>query len=98
MDGCVQVSMMDVDVFQSIVDVLSIADDARRGGVARGDGEPTDALGNLHLLLFGDFKQLPPATGKAPDRCTDRQTDKQTGRQTERQIGALHCAADGPLV
>ena len=30
-DGRVQVSMMDVDVFQSIVDVLSIADDARRG-------------------------------------------------------------------
>ena len=54
--------MMDVDVFQSIVDVLSIADDARRGGAARGNGEPTDALGNIHLLLFGDFKQLPPAT------------------------------------
>ena len=54
--------MMDVDVFQSIVDVLSIADHARRGGAARGNGEPTDALGNLHLLLFGDFKQLPPAT------------------------------------
>ena len=57
---------MDVDVFQSIVDVLSIADHARRGGAARGSEEPTDALGNLHMLLFGDFKQLPPATGKAP--------------------------------
>ena len=57
-----QVSMMDVDVFQSIVGVLSLADDARRGGVARRNGEPTDALGELDLLLFGDFKQLPPAT------------------------------------
>ena len=57
-----QVSMMDVDVFQSIVGVLSLADDARRGGVARRNGEPIDALGDLHLLLFGDFKQLPPAT------------------------------------
>ena len=57
-----QVSMMDVDVFRQIVSVLSIADHARRGGAARGNGEPTDVLGNLHLLLFGDFKQLPPAT------------------------------------
>ena len=57
-----QVSMMDVDVFQSIVGVLSLADDARRGGVARRNAEPTDALGELDLLLFGDFKQLPPAT------------------------------------
>ena len=54
--------MMDVDVFQSIVGVLSLADDARRGGVARRNGEPTDALGEMSLQLFGDFKQLPPAT------------------------------------
>ena len=54
--------MMDQDVFASITQVLSDADGARRGGVARGNGEPTDAIGDLHLLLFGDFKQLPPAT------------------------------------
>ena len=53
---------MDVDVFHAIVGVLSLADDARRGGVARRNGEPTDALGEMSLLLFGDFKQLPPAT------------------------------------
>ena len=61
-DGRVQVSMMDVEVFQSVVGVFSLADDARRGGSARGNGEPSDAVGNVHLLLFGDFKQLPPAT------------------------------------
>ena len=56
--------MMDVDAFQSISGVLSDADDARRGGVA--GGSRVDALGAVHVLLFGDLKQLPPATGKAP--------------------------------
>ena len=97
-DGRVQVSMMDVDVFESILKVLSDADGARRGGAARGNGEPTDALGDIHLLLFCDFKQLPPATGKAPDIPTDRETERQTKRQTGRRIGALHRAADGSLV
>ena len=57
--------MMDVDVFRSIIDVLSIADHARRNGES-GGGPQRDEIGDVHLLLFGDFKQLPPATGKAP--------------------------------
>ena len=58
--------MMDVDAFQSISGVLSDADDARRGGVTGGSRVDSTGLGDVHMLLFGDMKQLPPATGKAP--------------------------------
>ena len=37
----------------------------RAGGGVSG-GSRVDALGDVHLLLFGDLKQLPPATRKAP--------------------------------
>lgn len=58
-----QVSMMDEEVFQKILGVLSTADGVRRDGAARsGTVEARDSIGDLHLLLFGDFKQLPPAT------------------------------------
>lgn len=62
-----QVSMMDVEVWEKIYGVLSDADAVRSGGTARGgSGQARDPIGDIHLLLFGDFKQLPPATGKAP--------------------------------
>ena len=62
-----QVSMMDEDVWQKICGVLSTADGVRREGATRSAAaEPRDSIGDIHLLLFGDFKQLPPATGKAP--------------------------------
>ena len=58
--------MMDLDAFKSIYGVLSEADDARRGGVSGGSRVDPTGLGDVHMLLFGDMKQLPPATGKAP--------------------------------
>ena len=52
----VQVSMMDEEVFQNIWGVLSTADGVRRDGAARsGTMEARDSIGDLHLLLFGDF-------------------------------------------
>ena len=66
-DRPAQVSMMDIDVWEKIYGVLSDAHAVRSGGTARGgSGRAHDAIGDIHLLLFGDFKQLPPATGKAP--------------------------------
>ena len=53
-----QVSMMDVDIFQAIIGVMSTADNARRKGESRGR-EQFDSFGDAHLLLFGDFKRPP---------------------------------------
>ena len=47
--------------FSVITELLSIANSNRRG-----PKRPADEYGNIHLLLFGDFKQLPPATSRAP--------------------------------
>ena len=52
-------SMVDVVAWQSICNILSILQDNRQG---RGP----DHLGCVHLILFGDLKQLPPATSQAP--------------------------------
>ena len=56
----VQVSMMDEEVFQKILGVLSTADGVRRDGAARsGTVEARDSIGDLHLLLFGYFFVTP---------------------------------------
>ena len=52
-----EISMIDILAWQSICNVLSILSDSQPG---------PDHLGAKHLLLFGDFKQLPPATSQAP--------------------------------
>ena len=55
-----QVSMMDEEVFQKVLDVLSTADGVRRDGAARsGTVEARDSIGDLHLLLFGYFFVTP---------------------------------------
>ena len=59
-----EVSMIDVDCWSTIVDLLSIIDHNRRPNAdARVEDDP---FGCMHFVLFGDFKQLPPATSKAP--------------------------------
>ena len=56
LDEC---SMLDGDGYSAIEEILSITDHNRRPNAGS-----HDAIGNMHLLLFGDFKQLPPATSK----------------------------------
>lgn len=51
---------MDVDCWATIVSLLSTVDHNRRP-----DTCSDDPFGEMHLVLFGDFKQLPPATSKA---------------------------------
>ena len=58
--------MMDHHIFAAVLSVLSDADAVRRSGTGRSGGQQCDPFGDVHLILFGDFKQLPPATGKAP--------------------------------
>ena len=56
-----EVSMLDVDCFSSLSEILSIVDHNKRP-----NAQGADTFGNVHMMLFGDFKQLPPATSKAP--------------------------------
>ena len=56
-----EVSMTDKLCFEGIQNICSIIDHSRRPGVAS-----ADPFGSVHLLLFGDFKQLPPASSQAP--------------------------------
>lgn len=48
-----EVSMIDVDAWTAMVELLSIADHSRRP-----DQSVSDAFGNIHVLLFGDFKDI----------------------------------------
>ena len=85
--------MKDEACFQGITEVLSRASDARK------HGKSTDCFGPVHLVLFGDFKQLPPASSRAPFirspsfvrdfefRCLqeNRRVVRETGREAEIQ-------------
>jgi len=46
-----EVSMVDVDCYSTIAELLSIVDHSRRPTVSG-----ADAFGNMHVILFGDFK------------------------------------------
>ena len=51
---------MDCDCWSTIVELLSVVDHNRRPNAFA-----ADPFGEVHVVLFGDFKQLPPATSKA---------------------------------
>ena len=85
--------MIDEACFQGMADVLSLASDARK------HGRSTDGYGPVHFGLFGDFKQLPPASSRAPFirlpsfardfefRCLNenRRVVRESGREAEIQ-------------
>ena len=54
-------SMIDEPAWNTIASLLSMIDHSRRPNDTK-----ASTLGNMHILLFGDLKQLPPATSKAP--------------------------------
>ena len=59
-----EVSMIDIDCWDVISKLFSTIDHAKRPRERR-----TDSFGQLHVILFGDFKQLPPATTQPPFIC-----------------------------
>ena len=85
--------MIDEACWQGIFDILNLAGDIRKRG------ESTDGYGPVHLILFGDFQQLPPASGRAPFfrlpsfardfefRCLEenRRVVQEPGREAETQ-------------
>ena len=85
--------MLDKVCFEGIQDVLSIVDHSRKPDAS----VSADPFGDIHLLLFGDFKQLPPASSQAPFiiipsvvqtfefRCLreNRRVVQQAGREAE---------------
>ena len=90
--------MMDEEVFQKILGVLYTADGVRRDGAARGGAvEARDSIGDLHLLLFGDFKQLPPATGKAPFIVLPRVHAFEFRVLRQNRPSLLFCPTSAPL-
>jgi len=46
-----EISMMDVDIWQGIEEVMSIVDHNRRPRASAGDN-----FGHVHVVLFGDYK------------------------------------------
>lgn len=57
-----EISMIDTDAWLAMAELLSIVDHTRRPDAR----DNADALGSLAVILFGDYKQLPPATSKPP--------------------------------
>ena len=49
-------------IWDAMTKILGLADHARH----RGFRSESDEYGSCHIILFGDFKQLPPATSKPP--------------------------------
>ena len=51
--------MMDVDIYGAVTNLLFTANEARRRAENRVREPSHDKFGDVHLILFGDFKCLP---------------------------------------
>ena len=58
-----EVSMLDTDIWNMLAEIMSVVDHSKH---PTNHASNADAFGSLHLILFGDFKQLPPATSMPP--------------------------------
>ena len=74
-------SMIDCDIFESIAKQLGIADNTRRGTT-----EGADEYGKVHLVLFWDYKQLPPATSQHGRRAPENRNSQRGKTRNETAI------------
>lgn len=54
-------SMLDIDAWTAVENCMSSVDHTLRPAA-----RDADSFGDCHVILFGDYKQLPPSTSRAP--------------------------------
>ena len=73
--------MLDKDAWSQVAKLLSMVAHTK-------DAEKTlrrrDAFGSLHLVVFLDFKQLPPATSQRGRRALDRRSSNNAAKLVTR--------------
>ena len=73
-----EVSMLDYVCFNSICKVLSDIDHCRRPDAT----VESDTFGSVHMVLFGDLKQLPPASSHhRPPDCSELRLSRLAAEQ-----------------
>ena len=92
-----EISMLDDNAWAAIKDQLSCTSQRNLHQLGfSGSKHPTaDAWGRVHLILCGDYKQLPPATSRPPFIGVDEGVMRDFRFRVLRQNRRLAAAADG---
>ena len=87
-------SMFDDGLWAAIVDQLTTAAAATDAAEDRAKHPPSDDYGAVHMVLAGDFKQLPPATSRPPFIASDTRVVQSFSFRVLRQNRRLASSGD----